>query len=329
MIKVKNLTRVFGETVAVDHIAFEVQAGQVVGFLGPNGAGKTTTLRILTCFMPATSGEAVVDGHDVFADSLAVRKVVGYLPETVPLYPEMRVREFLSYRAKLKGVHKRSTRRKRISELLDRCRIRDVERRIVGQLSRGYRQRVGIADALVGDPKIVIMDEPTLGLDPNQIRETRKLIKELGTDHTILLSTHILPEVEMICDRVIIIHEGRIVASGTVDELRSKLTAGRSRLHLVTRGHAEEVRRSLGAITGVRGVRQQGTDADGRFVLETAGSADVREEVFDRAVRGGWKILEMHTELATLEDIFTHITIGDAGPQRSSKGKGREGAKND
>ena len=310
MIEVKQVTKVFGETVAVDHASFEVEQGRVVGFLGPNGAGKTTTLRILTCFMPPTSGSAVVDGHNVSTDSIAVRRVIGYLPETVPLYPEMRVREFLNYRARLKGV-RRADRRKRVEDIIHRCRIDDVARRITGQLSRGYRQRVGIADALVGDPKIIILDEPTLGLDPNQIRETRKLIKDLGRDHTVLLSTHILPEVEMVCDEVVVIHEGRIAARGTLGELRQKLTADGGRIYLEVKGPVDEIRKSIAAITGVRNVQHQ-TDRDRlrRFVVETAGSADVREQIFDRAVRSGWKIVEMHTALATLEDIFTHITAG-------------------
>ena len=272
-------------------------------------------MRIITCFMPPTSGEVLVDGRDVTADSLAVRQIVGYLPETVPLYPEMRVRSFLDYRARLRGL-KRSVRRRRIEELLDTCRIREVAGRIAGQLSRGYRQRVGIADALVGDPKIVILDEPTLGLDPNQIRETRRLIKQLGREHTVLLSTHILPEVEMVCDEVVVIHEGRIAAQGTLAELREKLTSGGGQLHLEIKGPLDQVRKSLAAITGVREVRQRSArsgDGTGRFTLETTGSADVREALFDRVTRSGWKILEMHTAMATLEDLFTHITMQDAG----------------
>ena len=321
MIEVRNLTRLFGETVAVDHVSFGVQQGKVVGFLGPNGAGKTTTLRIITCFLPPTSGAARVDGHDVTTDSLAVRRVIGYLPETVPLYPEMRVREFLEYRARLKGVP-RSKRRSRIDGILEKCQIADVARRIVGQLSRGYRQRVGIADALVGDPKLIILDEPTLGLDPNQIRETRKLIKELGHEHTVFLSTHILPEVEMVCDSVVVIHEGRIAAHGTLAELRQKLTAGGGRVLLEIKGPVEQIARSRGAINGVKDVRSHGADGGGHFVVETTGAVDVREEIFDRAARNGWKILEMHAAMATLEDIFTAITMGEGG--RHSAGQGEQ-----
>ena len=309
MIKVKNLTRLFGETVAVDRATFHVEEGQVVGFLGPNGAGKTTTLRILTCFLPATAGEATVNGHDVFWDSLAVRKSVGYLPETVPLYPEMRVAEFLNYRARLKGLS-RSDRRRRVAEVLERCAIADVSRRLVGQLSRGYRQRVGIADALVGDPKVLIMDEPTVGLDPNQIRETRKLIKDLGRAHTILLSTHILPEVEMVCDSVIIIHQGAIAAQGNIAELRKQLSPGTGRLYLQVKGPADQVERSLGAIGGVRRVVRHTEQGEESFILDTS-AADVREEVFDRIARSGWKLLEMHTEMATLEDIFVRLTMSE------------------
>ena len=320
MIEVRNLTRLFGETVAVDHASFEVVSGKVVGFLGPNGAGKTTTLRMLTCFLPPTSGEARVDGRDVTVDSLAVRRVIGYLPETVPLYPEMRVREFLEYRARLKGVP-RSKRRSRIAGLLERCQIADVQRRIAGQLSRGYRQRVGIAEALIGDPKLVILDEPTVGLDPNQIRETRKLIKELGTDHTVFLSTHILPEVEMVCDSVIIIHEGRIAAQGAIEELRRKLVSGGGRLFLEMKGPADQIAHSLGAIAGGKTVRHHVAGGGGHFVVEITGAVDIREEVFDRAARNGWKILEMHASGATLEDIFTSVTMGDVANTSAGQGE--------
>jgi len=322
MIEIKKVTRLFGETMAVDNVSFHVAPGRVVGFLGPNGAGKTTTLRIVTCFLPPTLGTVIVDGHDVTVDSLAVRRVIGYLPETVPLYPEMRVREFLSYRARLKGVGWRQ-RRKRVEALMDKCNIREVSRRLTGQLSRGYRQRVGIADALVGDPKLVILDEPTLGLDPNQIRETRKLIKELGHEHTVLLSTHILPEVEMVCDEVVVIHEGRIAAQGTLAQLRQKLTGGSGRLVLDIKGPMDEVGRMLETITGVKAVSEHPTPEGGHFVLEPGGGVDVREEIFDRVSRAGWKLLEMHSAMVTLEDLFTHITMGDAASRRSLGEGGR------
>src|SRR2546421_5716521 len=209
MIQVDDLTKYFGPILAVNQINFAVAQGEIVGFLGPNGAGKTTTMRILTTYLPATSGIARIAGYDVMTESLEVRRKIGYLPESVPLYPEMRVEEYLNYRSKLKGVE-RAQRTPRIDYCLERCRIREVRRRLMGTLSRGYRQRVGLADAMLHDPPILIMDEPTSGLDPIQIRETLALIRELGENHTILLSTHILSEVEAVCERVIIIHSGRI-----------------------------------------------------------------------------------------------------------------------
>src|SRR5438093_3475295 len=209
MIQVEHLTKYFGPVLAVDDVSFTVDKGEIVGFLGLNGAGKTTTMRILTSYLPATSGVARVAGYDVMMQSMEVRRNIGYLPESVPLYPEMRVEEYLNYRAKLKGVD-RKERHKRIDFCLDRCRIREVRRRLLGTLSKGYRQRVGLADAMIHDPPILILDEPTVGLDPLQIRETLGLIRSLGQNHTILFSTHILAEVEAICERVIIIQRGRI-----------------------------------------------------------------------------------------------------------------------
>src|SRR5712691_2844565 len=220
MIQVDNLSKFFGPIMAVDRISFQVDRGEIVGFLGPNGAGKTTTMRILTTFLPATSGIAQVAGFDVMMQSMDVRKNIGYLPESVPLYPEMRVEEYLRYRAQLKGVD-RSVRQSRIESSLERCRIREVRRRLLGTLSKGYRQRVGLADAMIHDPPILILDEPTAGLDPQQIRETLALLKELGEGHTILLSTHILSEVETICERVIIIASGRIGLNQRLDEIEA------------------------------------------------------------------------------------------------------------
>src|SRR5207302_3017050 len=222
MIEVTRLTKYFGPILAVDDISFRVAQGEIVGFLGPNGAGKTTTIRILTSYLPATSGIARVANHDVMKESMEVRRAIGYLPESVPLYPEMRVEEYLLFRAKLKGVD-RKARPARLDYCLDRCRVREVRRRLIGTLSKGYRQRVGLADAMVHDPVILIMDEPTAGLDPVQIRETLALIHELGENHTILLSTHILSEVEADCERVIIINAGRIGASKTMADLESQV----------------------------------------------------------------------------------------------------------
>jgi ABC-2 type transport system ATP-binding protein len=221
MIVVEHLTKYYGEYPAVRAVSFEVPRGRVVGFLGPNGAGKSTTMRILAGFLTATGGRASIAGHDVFADPIAVRRNIGYMPESCPLYPELRVSEYLKFRAGLKGLGW-SARRKRIDYVIERCWLTDVRRQLIGTLSKGYRQRVGLADALLADPPVLILDEPTAGLDPAQIRETRKLIRELGTQHTMLLSTHILSEVEMTCDSVVVIYQGRVVEDGTLAEVRQK-----------------------------------------------------------------------------------------------------------
>jgi gliding motility-associated transport system ATP-binding protein len=221
MICVENLTKYYGDYAAVRDVSFEVDKGQVVGFLGPNGAGKSTTMRILTGYLTATAGRATIDGKDVFWDPIAARRRIGYLPENCPLYTEMRVEEYLRFRGGLKGMSGGDTRR-RLDYVLDRCWLRDVRRQLIGTLSKGYRQRVGLADALIANPPVLILDEPTIGLDPTQIRETRKLIKELGNEHTILLSTHVLPEVEMTCDSVIIIFQGKVAGRGSLEALRRK-----------------------------------------------------------------------------------------------------------
>jgi len=306
LIKVEHLTKRFANTVAVNDISFEVEEGEILGFLGPNGAGKTTTMRILTCFMPATEGKATVAGFDVFTQSLEVRKRIGYMPENAPLYPEMRVREYLNFRAKLKGIP-RSERRKKIGERMEQCGVLDVQDRIIGQLSKGYRQRVALTEALIHDPKVLILDEPTIGLDPNQIRQTRQLIKSLGNTHTIILSTHILPEVEMTCGRVIIINKGRIVAMDTPENLTEKLRAGGA-VHVEVRGPVKEVTKAIEAIPGVTRVsaQQKGDICD--MSVETEKEKDVREDIFSCVARNGWTLREMHREMMTLEDVFVQIT---------------------
>ena len=310
MIKVSHLTKKFAGCTAVDDVSFEVGRGEIVGFLGPNGAGKTTTMRILACYLPATGGSATVAGHDVFADSLEVRRRIGYLPENVPLYPEMRVDEYLQFRAALKGVPAAS-RRKRIGEVKDLCGLKDVGRRIIGQLSKGYRQRVGLAESMVHDPDLLILDEPTIGLDPNQIRQVRGLIKDLAQRHTILLSTHILTEVEMTCRRVLIIHRGRIVASDTPENLRGLMQGG-AQVTVELRGPGEQVLAGLQALPGVRRVAAE-VAGEGwtRYVLEGEGDADVRPAVFDAVSRGGWALRELHREHRTLEDVFVSLTQGE------------------
>lgn len=306
MIKVDHLAKRYANVYAVDDISFEVNQGEILGLLGPNGAGKTTTMRILTCYMPATSGSVTVEGYDVFRDSVHVRRQIGYLPENVPLYPEMRVKEYLSFRAKLKKVPYRE-RKQKIDESIEKCRIVDVQNQIIGTLSKGYRQRVGLADTLVHDPKILILDEPTIGLDPNQIRQVRQLIKELGEKHTILLSTHILPEVEMICGRVIIINKGKIVAMDTPSNLAIQLRAGNN-ITLEIRGNGEKIKNALSSVQGVKKVVWQDKGAIGHYTLEAEKGMDVREDIFSTVVKNNGIIREMKQASITLEEIFHQIT---------------------
>jgi ABC-2 type transport system ATP-binding protein len=249
MIKVENLSKRYAGVAALNNVSFEVKRGEIVGFLGPNGAGKSTTMRILTGFIPATAGRAQVAGFDVFENSLEVRRHIGYMPESNPLYSDMRVTEYLGFRARLKGVP-RSKRKARIARCMELCGIQDVRHRIIGLLSKGYRQRVGLADALLAEPDLLILDEPTIGLDPVQIRQVRQLIKDLGKEHTILLSTHILPEVEMTCNRVIIIHHGRILASDTPDSLMKTLNAG-GLIQVEVRAPGADAQAALQGVEGV------------------------------------------------------------------------------
>jgi ABC-2 type transport system ATP-binding protein len=299
MIRVERLTKRYGMTRAVDHVSFEIGRGEIVGLLGPNGAGKTTTMRMLTTFLSPTSGRAVLAGHDVLDEALEVRRKVGYLPENVPLYVEMRVREYLSFRAKIKDVP-RSRRRIAIEEAVNRCRIQEVENRVIGQLSRGFRQRVGLADALVHDPDILILDEPTAGLDPIQIREVRSLIRELGDRHTVLISTHIMSEVEAVCGRVIIIAQGRIAEDQPLDQLRTGST-----IVVEARGPAEAIRHALQVMQGVEHVsiaRVEGEHAV--FQVVPRDGHDIREALGQRLVQHGWPLRQLDLRRVTLEDRF-------------------------
>jgi ABC-2 type transport system ATP-binding protein len=308
MIQVEHLSKYYGPIKAVDNISFAVGRGEIVGFLGPNGAGKSTTLRILTSYLPATSGVAKVGGHDVMTESMAVRRLIGYLPQSVPIYPEMRVEEYLTYRAKLKGVE-RSTRNRRIDYCLDRCRIREVRRRLVGTLSNGYRQRVGLADALVHDPPLLILDEPTAGLDPLQIRETLQTIRGLSGDHTVLLSTHILSEVEVICGRVIIISKGRIGLDAELSKLGDDTTV----ILLEARGPADQVAKALRQVAGVQKVVHQPAD-DGvhSYEVRTAQDRDVREQIYQQfAAHSGWAIRKLDLRRRKLEDHFVEVVLRD------------------
>ena len=305
MIDADHLTKLFGDRVAIKDASFKVDKGEVVGMLGPNGAGKTTTMRILTCFMPATSGKARVAGYDVAEESLQVRRHIGYMPENVPLYPEMRVREYLHFRARLRGIP-RVERREKAARAMEECWIDDVKDRIVGHLSKGYRQRVGLAEAMLHDPEILILDEPTAGLDPNQIRQTRTLMKRLGERRTVILSTHILPEVEMVCSRVVIIHRGKIVPEDEINRLLQKPA-----LVLETKGDDEQAKRILSDIPGVTRVTLLDRGDAQRFEIEHAKDKDVREEVSQRIARQGWPILEFRKAAASLEEVFVKITAGE------------------
>ena len=307
MIKVENLTKRFAGVTALNGVSFEVQRGEIVGFLGPNGAGKSTTMRILTGFIPASSGHVEVAGLDVNEHSLEVRRRVGYMPENNPLYVDMRVNEYLKFRAKLKGLP-RAEHKERIPEVMEMCGIKDVARRIIGHLSKGYRQRVGLADALLAEPDLLILDEPTLGLDPMQIRQVRQLIKDLGKRHTLLLSTHILPEVEMTCDRVVIIHRGRILASDTPDNLIKTLHAG-GLIQMEVRGPGSEVQAKLRAVEGVESVSVASIE-DGYVSVSVTpkAGADPREKIHQVVVSSGWPLRELTRTRTTLEDIFVQIT---------------------
>lgn len=308
MIKVENLTKKYAGVTAVDRISFEVGSGEVVGFLGPNGAGKTSTMRILAGFMPATSGRVTVAGHDVFAESREARRRVGYLPENTPLYAGMRVSEYLRFRAELKGVPRRQI-GERLEDVTEQCGLGEARNRIIGTLSKGMRQRVGLADALIHAPDILILDEPTIGLDPGQIRQTRELIRSLGRRHTVLLSTHILPEVEAVCGRVLILSRGRIVASGTVDTLVGGFRAAGVLYAELGGGEAEEMGRALRGLPMVR--EAQGRDAGGGwagFTLRIREGGDAREAVYDLARERGWRLRELSSRGISLEDVFVDLT---------------------
>ena len=344
MIKVENLTKRYAGYTAIKDLSFEVERGEIVGFLGPNGAGKSTTMKILSCFLPATSGRATVAGFDVFSQSVEVRNHLGYMPENVPLYTDLRVNEYLEHRAALKGLSGRKL-RTRVGEVKELTSLNDVQHKIINTLSKGYRQRVGLADALVADPDLLILDEPTIGLDPNQIRQVRDLIKNLGQRHTILLSTHILPEVEITCSRVIILHKGRIEASDTPQNLLGQLRAV-SNIRLEADTGADNGIEQLQKVPGIKEVTLETAPAapnapamvaeplpaegNGRnkkknagptapaapavngnyrgFLLRVEVGADPRAELFRLAVERKWSLRELARRRATLEDVFVEIT---------------------
>ena len=306
MVKVENLVKRYGPTHALDGISFEIEKGDVVGFLGPNGAGKTTTLRILTGFLGATAGTVRVAGHDVSRDSLAVRRRIGYMPEGVPLYGDMRVTEYLNFRARLKEVP-RGRRNLRVNYVMDQCGIQDARGRLIRDLSKGYRQRVGLAECLIHDPPLLIMDEPTLGLDPNQVRQVRQLIRGLGGDHTVLLSTHILSEVETVCKRVLILHHGRLVFQDALESIAGHGPRG-AMVIVEVAAPANAAAEALRRINGVTALECEDRGRFNRFELQTDPTTDVREEVFALAARNGWTLRELQRVQPSLEEVFVRLT---------------------
>jgi ABC-2 type transport system ATP-binding protein len=306
MIEVQGLTKVYGNKAAVDNLTFSVEKGEVVGFLGPNGAGKTTTMRVLSCFMPPTSGSAKVAGYDIHADSIEVRRRIGYLPEHVPLYTEFTVTQYLNFVAEAKAVP-RVQRRQKVGEVIERCLLHDVRGRIINTLSKGYRQRVGLAQALLGDPPVLILDEPTIGLDPKQIIEIRNLIRQMQGERTVLLSTHILPEVSVVCQRVIIINEGRIVAVDTPENLTRRLQRS-TQVLLQVEGPPDQVTGRLREMAGILRVEMKdGGGVLGRYVVETEKDCDLRRELAHVVCSSGWGLLELRPVDMSLEDIFIRL----------------------
>ena len=314
MIQATGLTHYYGPFPAIQDVSFGINKGEIIGFLGPNGAGKTTTMRILTGFMPPTRGKVSIDGYDVVSQSIEVRRRIGYLPETVPLYTDMTVTGYLKYMGTLRGMPTRDIKR-RVGEVIGVCRLGDYHKTIIGKLSKGFRQRVGIAQAIIHEPEVLVLDEPTIGIDPIQVVETRRLIQDLGKDQTVVLSSHILPEVSMICQRVLIINEGRIVAEDTPSNLAQGLE-GMERLEVEVRGPVGEVLGALRRIKGVREVTQsarQGAAPSGggqsaTYSLQVSSGEDLRDEVSRAVISSGWSLLSMQMVGMSLEDIFLRLT---------------------
>lgn len=302
MIRVENLTKYYGKRLAVDNISFSVGKGEIVGFLGPNGAGKTTTMRILTGFLAPTQGEVSVAGYDISKHSLEARQHIGYFPEAIPLYTDMTVRSYLDFSSRLRGLDK-NRRKTRIDEVVDVCHLEKYVDVLIGKLSKGFRQRVGVAQAIIHDPEVLILDEPTIGIDPIQVSMTRQLIKELGKERTILISTHILPEASMTCDRVVIINEGKIVAEDRIENL-SSLISGSKRIRLEVKGPVEKITECLRKVKGIRAVSFQGSD----YIVECIEGQDPRQEIMKAVIQGGWTLLSLEAIEMSLEDIFLRLT---------------------
>lgn len=300
MIEVQNLTKQYGSFTAVNGITFEAQAGEIVGLLGPNGAGKTTTMRMLTGFMPPTSGTAKIAGFDIFDDSMEVRKRVGYLPERVPIYPDMTVRGYVDFWAQLRGVKNSKS---QVTQVLERVHLLDRQKTLVRNLSKGMRQRLGLAQALVHDPEVIILDEPTIGIDPQQVIEVRDSVRELGKKHTILFSTHILSEAEQVCDRVVIINKGQIIAEGTPANLRQKLQRGNSLYVQIVGANLAQATDMLSGVAGFESLTAQGEG----YILRTRNSNDVRGQIAERVVQSGYRLVELRPVAMTLEDIFLDL----------------------
>ena len=319
MIVVENVSKFFGDVTAVDNVSFTVDRGEILGFLGPNGAGKTTTMRVLTCYFPPSSGTAQVAGFDILKDSLQVRRNVGYLPENVPLYLDMPVETYLHFAADVKGVAGRE-RRRRVQEVMDECALVEVADFPIGKVSRGYRQRVGLAQAIISRPPVLILDEPTVGLDPQQIIEVRALIKRLAEKATVILSTHILPEVGMLCNRVVIINNGRVQAIDTPEQLGAQVRKSVLVDVVVEGGETSRVRESLEKIEGVRRVETREQTSRGlRFVVEAGRERDVRKDIAARVVQADWGLLELRQQEMSIEDIYVHIVSEEGGAEADSQ----------
>ena len=307
MIEVKNLTRYYGQKPAIQNVTFNVEKGEVLGFLGPNAAGKTTTMRILTCYMPATNGTAKVAGFDVFDQSMEVRRRIGYLPENPPLYSEMTVESYLKFVGRIKGMDSKNL-KKHVDKVMDLTNIDDVRKKIIGKLSKGYRQRVGLAQALVHDPEVLILDEPTVGLDPKQIIDVRKLIKNLGGERTVILSTHILPEVSQTCSRVVIINEGKVVAEDTPENLTRRLQ-GNEKIYVEVEGPAEVIEKELQSLDIVSSVvREKEINEKVAFIVESIPNRDIRKDIAKTIVQKGWGLFEMRPVGMSLEEVFLRLT---------------------
>ena len=317
MIQVEHLTKRYGPTVAVSNVSFEVQKGEVLGFLGPNGAGKTTTMRVITGYLPPSEGKVTVAGFDVVEDPIEAKRRTGYLPETPPVYPDMTVREYLGFVARIKAVPRAEV-KNRVDDICERCAVADVRDRQIGKLSKGYRQRVGLAQALIHNPEVLVLDEPTAGLDPKQIIETRELVKNLAGQHTVVLSTHILPEASKTCQRVVVINRGQVVAVGTPDDLTLRLQ-GYETVLVTAEGPAAEIMDKLQRVEGVNLVEPR--EASGQRVtieLRAERGHDVRPEVARAVVESGWKLFEIKTSGLSLEEIFLQLTTKDLTEQPSA-----------